>query len=183
MPDDPTMTPEEAAAYLKVNPQTVYRNLRSGRLPGAKVGRQWRIRRMDLDRLLGGASLAAETAAPYAARAAAKDQSALARRALLQEELERFIQYAVAAWKPVRIIVFGSLATGRVHEWSDLDLAMVAGTELPFLERGGKILEQFRPRAGLDILVYTPAEWEDLLGKRAFIREEILEKGRVVYER
>ena len=43
------LTPEEAAAYLRVNPQRVYRLLRAGRCPGVKIGRQWRIRRSDLD--------------------------------------------------------------------------------------------------------------------------------------
>ncbi len=43
------LTPEEAAAYLRINPQTVYRLLRAGKCPGVKIGRQWRIRRADLD--------------------------------------------------------------------------------------------------------------------------------------
>ena len=43
------LTPEEAAHYLPVNPQTVYRLLRAGKCPGVKIGRQWRIRRRDLD--------------------------------------------------------------------------------------------------------------------------------------
>ena len=49
-----TLTPEEAAQYLRVNPQTVYRLLRNGKLPGAKIGHQWRIRRADLEALLHG---------------------------------------------------------------------------------------------------------------------------------
>ena len=48
------LTIEEAAEYLRVNPQTVYRHLRAGSLPGAKIGRTWRIRRVDLNRLLAG---------------------------------------------------------------------------------------------------------------------------------
>ena len=51
---DAILTPEEAADYLRVNPQTVYRRLRAGFLPGAKVGHQWRIRKVDLDTLLAG---------------------------------------------------------------------------------------------------------------------------------
>ncbi len=51
--DRAVMTPEEAAAYLRVNPQTVYRLLRRGTLPGVKIGRQWRIRRADLDAHFG----------------------------------------------------------------------------------------------------------------------------------
>ena len=50
------LTPEEAAGYLRVHPQTVYRRLRAGALPGAKVGEQWRLRKADLDQFLKGRS-------------------------------------------------------------------------------------------------------------------------------
>jgi excisionase family DNA binding protein len=46
------LTPEEVAQLLRLDKETVYRNLRSGRLPGTKVGGQWRTRRSDLDQLL-----------------------------------------------------------------------------------------------------------------------------------
>ena len=50
------LTPKEAAGYLRVHPQTVYRRLRAGTLPGAKVGDQWRLRKADLDEYLKGRS-------------------------------------------------------------------------------------------------------------------------------
>ena len=53
-------TPEEAARYLRVHSQTVYRRLRAGKLPGAKVGDQWRIRKADLDQHLKGGLAQAE---------------------------------------------------------------------------------------------------------------------------
>jgi excisionase family DNA binding protein len=53
-PATDVLNPREAAAYLRVNPQTVYRLLNSGALPGAKIGRTWRVRRADLDRFLAG---------------------------------------------------------------------------------------------------------------------------------
>ena len=54
--DEPALlTPEEAAAYLRVAPQTVYRLARAGTLPGVKVGHLWRIRRADLEAFLAGA--------------------------------------------------------------------------------------------------------------------------------
>lgn len=56
MDEEPILSPEEAARYLRVDLCTGYRNLRSGRLPGGKVGRQWRIRKEDLDRFLAGAA-------------------------------------------------------------------------------------------------------------------------------
>ena len=54
------LSPEEAARYLRVDLHTVYRNLRNGRLPGGKVGRQWRIRKEDLDRFLQANNLPRE---------------------------------------------------------------------------------------------------------------------------
>lgn len=64
MADHELLTPEEAARYLRVNPQTVYRLLRGGRCPGVKIGRQWRIRKTDLDaHLCGQATLAGNVAA------------------------------------------------------------------------------------------------------------------------
>ena len=50
------MTCEEAAAYLRLHTRTVGRLLAQGKLPGVKVGRQWRLRRTDLDAYLRGAS-------------------------------------------------------------------------------------------------------------------------------
>ena len=54
------MTCEEAAAYLRVHERTVGRLLKRGELPGVKVGRQWRLRRADLDAYLRGERPAGE---------------------------------------------------------------------------------------------------------------------------
>lgn len=46
------MTVEQVAAYLQVHRMTVYRYIRTGRLPAARVGRVYRIRRADLEAFL-----------------------------------------------------------------------------------------------------------------------------------
>jgi excisionase family DNA binding protein len=40
---DETLTVEEAASYLRVDPVTIMRELKRGRLLGTKVGKAWRI--------------------------------------------------------------------------------------------------------------------------------------------
>ena len=46
-------TPEEAAAYLKLNKVTVYRFIREGKLRARRVGdRRYRITQTDLDEFL-----------------------------------------------------------------------------------------------------------------------------------
>ncbi|MBI1873415.1 MAG: helix-turn-helix domain-containing protein [Acidobacteria bacterium] len=47
--ETPFLTLGEVIRYLRVNPRTVYRLIRSGELPANRIGRQWRIRRSDLD--------------------------------------------------------------------------------------------------------------------------------------
>lgn len=61
MDKDKIFTLEEAAEYLRLFPLTTYKLLRNGKLPGAKVGRQWRIRKADLDAYLQGQLVPAKT--------------------------------------------------------------------------------------------------------------------------
>jgi excisionase family DNA binding protein len=42
------MNLQEVADYLKVSVTTVYRMAQQGRIPGIKVGRQWRFRQEDI---------------------------------------------------------------------------------------------------------------------------------------
>jgi predicted nucleotidyltransferase len=112
------------------------------------------------------------------------------RMQLLEDELRRFVEVASGELGAERVILFGSLAQAleendpeAVGEWSDLDLVVVAETERPFYERIKHLLLRVRPRAGADVLIYTPAEWDLMKTRRIFAREEVLESGRVVYER
>lgn len=43
------MTIEEVAGYVRLHPSTVYRLVRSGVMPGVKVGKQWRVDGQTLD--------------------------------------------------------------------------------------------------------------------------------------
>jgi excisionase family DNA binding protein len=46
------MTPEQAADYLQVNRETIYRYIRQGKLLASRLGRAYRIPRRNLDLLL-----------------------------------------------------------------------------------------------------------------------------------
>lgn len=53
MPDD-LLTAQEAADYLKLKKSTVYEMIKRGEIPSAKIGKQLRINRADLEALLPG---------------------------------------------------------------------------------------------------------------------------------
>jgi excisionase family DNA binding protein len=46
------MTPDQAAAYLQVSRDTIYRYIRSGKLAASRLGRSYRIPKRNLDLLL-----------------------------------------------------------------------------------------------------------------------------------
>lgn len=46
------MTASELAEYLRLNEVTIYRLAQDGKLPGLKVGRQWRFKKEVIDDLL-----------------------------------------------------------------------------------------------------------------------------------
>ncbi len=41
--DEPLMTVDEMATFLKVNPKTVYRLLKRGEIPAYRIANQWRF--------------------------------------------------------------------------------------------------------------------------------------------
>lgn len=43
------MNIEEVAKYLKVKPQTIYAWAQQGKMPAAKLGKEWRFRRKLID--------------------------------------------------------------------------------------------------------------------------------------
>jgi predicted nucleotidyltransferase len=111
-------------------------------------------------------------------------------RRLEGEELERtlaaLVQAIVASLDPERILLFGSLARGDQNRASDIDLVVVARTELPFLERIGRVLEACHPVSPLravEPLVYTPEEWQRMLADGGSFAHHVEREARVLHER
>jgi excisionase family DNA binding protein len=50
---DSVLTVNELASYLRVHPATIYRLLKSGKLPGFRVGFDWRFNREAIDEWVG----------------------------------------------------------------------------------------------------------------------------------
>ena len=48
----PVLTVNDLARYLKVHPGTIYRLLKAGKLPGFRVGSDWRLSKEEVERWL-----------------------------------------------------------------------------------------------------------------------------------
>jgi uncharacterized protein len=54
-------------------------------------------------------------------------------------------------------------------------------SDLDFVTRSARLYQQMRPGVDLDLIVYTPQEFEQMRG-RGFVRQA-LEEGRILYEK
>lgn len=105
------------------------------------------------------------------------------RYAKLSTTLEEILDTLITHYQPEKIILFGSMVEPDVSEWSDLDLVIVKETPLPFMQRLKEVALLCLAPVSVDFLVYTPAEFAELIAqKNPFILNEIVAKGRVLYE-
>lgn len=82
----------------------------------------------------------------------------------------------------VRAVVFGSVARGEADQWSDLDLVIVAETSRPFFERFKDFAGLYNVWPRLDLLIYTPEEFERMAAEGNSFIQRVLTEGAVVYE-
>jgi uncharacterized protein len=96
----------------------------------------------------------------------------------LNAELERILSRLKKDPSVRKVLLFGSLARGDAHDHSDIDMIVVKDTQLRFLDR----LEEFYDdaREAMNILVYTPQEFEEMK-ERPFVKRALRE-GKMLYE-
>ncbi len=102
------------------------------------------------------------------------------RKQRLEGELERVLPKIIELGAQ-KVILFGSLATGNVGRASDIDLIIVKDTDKRFMDRLDEFYVGLEPNVGMDILVYTPAEFEEMKVTSSLVRRAIRE-GKVLYE-
>jgi len=94
--------------------------------------------------------------------------------------------------KPRKVILFGSYARGNPTEDSDLDVLVVLDSDErsktfdEFIKRGRPVsvaVREIRKKVAMDLIVYTLAEFEYLRKQKDFFVEEIVETGKILYER
>lgn len=101
----------------------------------------------------------------------------------LRHELDRIVKVLVKDYSPEKIILYGSMARGQIKEWSDLDIVVIKDTNQRFYDRIGNLLHLTKPGVGIDFLIYTPEEFRDMSTYNMFIQEEVIKRGKVLYEK
>ncbi len=101
-----------------------------------------------------------------------------------ENEIKRVANKLAAAMDASRVILFGSHARGEAGENSDVDLMIIAESDLPRFKRSRELYKTLRPYPfGMDLLVYTPLEIEE--GRRSPLSfvSTVFREGKIVYDR
>ncbi len=98
-------------------------------------------------------------------------------------EIQRYCDAIAAAFKPLKIILFGSYAYGKPTEDSDVDVLVVMPKSRRMGRRASlKIRMKVDAPFPVDILVRDPDFLHERLTEGDCFLEEITGKGRVMYE-
>ncbi len=89
-------------------------------------------------------------------------------------------------YDPQKIFLFGSAASGTTHSESDLDFLIVKDTGEPFTQRSRNLVLKCFPdspyHSAVDFVIYTPEEFKQAQQKGRLFIEQVLEKGKLIYE-
>ena len=105
------------------------------------------------------------------------------RKKSLKKELKRIVDIVVREYLPEKIILFGSLAKGKINEGSDIDLFIIKDTARRAIERSVELARLTRPKVGVDFFVYTPSELNYFIKEKYSFIQEVLKEGKIVYEK
>ena len=103
---------------------------------------------------------------------------------ITKDKISEIIKKIASDYNPEKIILFGSYASGKPTENSDIDILVIKDSELP---RPQRTMQLRRMLLGsgipIDLIVYTPSEVESEKDKKYSFVYEVLNSGETVYER
>jgi predicted nucleotidyltransferase len=106
-------------------------------------------------------------------------------KTISQDMLQEMTQRLVAEFQPEQVILFGSHAWGKPDENSDIDLLVIVPySDMKPVQRAIRAHRCLRGiPIPMDILVKTQAEVDEYRDVYASLECEILERGKVLYDR
>lgn len=94
---------------------------------------------------------------------------------MFDEIIEKLKQFDIKT-----VILFGSRAKGTEKAESDIDICIVAETQNK-RRLASKIQIEIECDYPIDIIVYTPSEWDECIKDETSFARKILTEGRILY--
>ena len=98
------------------------------------------------------------------------------------EKIQNEIVEKLKPLHPQKIILFGSYATGNETQDSDIDMLVIMPFEGNPISKSAEMRLSLSSKVPIDLLVRTPQQIEHRLEIGDYFYQEILDKGKVLYE-
>jgi predicted nucleotidyltransferase len=99
------------------------------------------------------------------------------------EEIQNIVEQLIHLYRPEKVILFGSLAKGKINQGTDIDLFIIK-SEVPELgvDRIRQLDAMINYKLATDFIVYKPEEVEQRLKLGDPFVKSIFEEGKVLYD-
>lgn len=100
-----------------------------------------------------------------------------------EKQIKSIIKTIVLNYNPNKIWLFGSYSNKTHNKNSDIDLLIIKDTDIKASKRASEVHRLFNPYLfDLDILIYTPDEFENQKNIINSIAYFINREGKIIYE-
>jgi len=99
------------------------------------------------------------------------------------KELRNIVEQLIKTYKPEKIILFGSLNSGKIWKGTDIDLFIIK-SDIPDVgvDRIRELDKLIKYKLSTDFIVYKPEEVEERLKIGDPFIKKIFEEGKVIYD-
>ena len=98
------------------------------------------------------------------------------------ENIEKEIIERLMPLQPEKIILFGSYAAGRATDDSDIDMLVIMPFDGSSINKSAEMRLSLSSKYSIDLLVRTPQQIKRRLELGDCFYQEIMDKGKVLYE-
>ncbi len=101
----------------------------------------------------------------------------------IKDRIEEFVNRVVSRFKPEKVILFGSHASGESEANSDVDILIIMDFDGRPHQKAFEIRKSIQRTFPLDLLVRRADYITHRLNQEDFFLNEIINNGKVLYER
>lgn len=101
----------------------------------------------------------------------------------MKKSINNIIENIKANYRPEMIMLFGSYATGKATKESDIDILLVKETDKHPIWRRVEVQLAVNANVPLDILVYTPQEFDRFIKDKNSFLYNIYTSGKIVFNK
>lgn len=100
-----------------------------------------------------------------------------------EQEVQNIVEQLIKLYKPLKIILFGSLVKGKINEGTDIDLFIIK-RDVPNLgaDRIRQLDTLIKYKLATDFIIYKPKEVKQRLKLGDPFVKSIFSEGKVLYD-